>query len=157
MPWPKKRAQLKLPDKGRGAKGLIVCNSWDLLYKKLQCKEEPYRFGGQRSFETDRHRSCYFNIIMIQYFVNNNSILDYQGCSRGYGVYPKEFLIFIFCVSRYLENYFDNFSVQRNTLPVVHCKKFFSLDLMAVILMYIPNDDTQNYRFCRLQLVVETF
>ena len=23
--------------------------------------------------------------------------------------------------------------------------------------MYIPNDDTQNYLFCRLQLVVETF
>ncbi len=24
-------------------------------------------------------------------------------------------------------------------------------------LMYIPNDDTQNYSFCKLQLVVETF
>ena len=24
-------------------------------------------------------------------------------------------------------------------------------------LMYIPNDDTQNYPFCKLQLVVETF
>ena len=24
-------------------------------------------------------------------------------------------------------------------------------------LMYIPNEDTQNYPFCRLQLVVETF
>ena len=24
-------------------------------------------------------------------------------------------------------------------------------------LMYIPNDDTQNHSFCRLQLVVETF
>ena len=24
-------------------------------------------------------------------------------------------------------------------------------------LMYIPNDNTQNYLFCRLQLVVETF
>ena len=24
-------------------------------------------------------------------------------------------------------------------------------------LMFIPNDDTQNYNFCRLQLVVETF
>ena len=24
-------------------------------------------------------------------------------------------------------------------------------------LMYIPNDDTQNYPFCRLKLVVETF
>ena len=23
--------------------------------------------------------------------------------------------------------------------------------------MYIPNDDTQNYPFCRLKLVVETF
>ena len=23
--------------------------------------------------------------------------------------------------------------------------------------MYIPNDDTPNYHFCRLQLVVETF
>ena len=23
--------------------------------------------------------------------------------------------------------------------------------------MYIPNDDTQNYPFCKLQLVVETF
>ena len=23
--------------------------------------------------------------------------------------------------------------------------------------MYIPNDDTQNYPFCRLQIVVETF
>ena len=23
--------------------------------------------------------------------------------------------------------------------------------------MYIPNDDSQNYHFCRLQLVVETF
>ena len=23
--------------------------------------------------------------------------------------------------------------------------------------MYIPNDDTPNYLFCRLQLVVETF
>ena len=28
---------------------------------------------------------------------------------------------------------------------------------MADKLMYIPNDDTQNYHFCRLQLVVETF
>ena len=27
---------------------------------------------------------------------------------------------------------------------------------MAVILMYIPNDDTQN-PFCRLKLMVETF
>ena len=24
-------------------------------------------------------------------------------------------------------------------------------------LMYIPNNDTQNYHFCRLRLVVETF
>ena len=24
-------------------------------------------------------------------------------------------------------------------------------------LMYFPNNDTQNYPFCRLQLVVETF
>ena len=24
-------------------------------------------------------------------------------------------------------------------------------------LIYIPNDDTQNYPFCRLQLVVKTF
>ena len=28
---------------------------------------------------------------------------------------------------------------------------------MADELMYIHNDDTQNYPFCRLQLVVETF
>ena len=28
---------------------------------------------------------------------------------------------------------------------------------MADKLMYKPNDDTQNYLFCRLQLVVETF
>ena len=27
---------------------------------------------------------------------------------------------------------------------------------MANKLMHIPNDDTQNYAFCRLQLVVET-
>ena len=28
---------------------------------------------------------------------------------------------------------------------------------IAVKFMYIPNDDTQNYPFCKLQLVVETF
>ena len=28
---------------------------------------------------------------------------------------------------------------------------------MADKLMYITNDDTQNYHFCRLKLVVETF
>ena len=28
---------------------------------------------------------------------------------------------------------------------------------MANILINIPNDDTQNYPFCRLQLVVKTF
>ena len=28
---------------------------------------------------------------------------------------------------------------------------------MADKLMYIPNDKTQNYPFCRLKLVVETF
>ena len=28
---------------------------------------------------------------------------------------------------------------------------------MANKLMYIPNDDTQNNHFCRLQLMVETF
>ena len=28
---------------------------------------------------------------------------------------------------------------------------------MADKLMYIPTDDTQNYPFCRLELVVETF
>ena len=28
---------------------------------------------------------------------------------------------------------------------------------VADILMYIPNDDTQQHPFCRLQLVVETF
>ena len=28
---------------------------------------------------------------------------------------------------------------------------------MADAEMYIPNDDTQNYQFCRLQLVDETF
>ena len=28
---------------------------------------------------------------------------------------------------------------------------------MAYKLMYIPIDDTQNYQFCRLKLVVETF
>ena len=27
---------------------------------------------------------------------------------------------------------------------------------MADELMYIPNDDTKNYPYCRLQLVVET-
>ena len=27
---------------------------------------------------------------------------------------------------------------------------------VAEKLMYIPNDDTQNYLFCRLQIVVET-
>ena len=28
---------------------------------------------------------------------------------------------------------------------------------MADKLMYIPNDDTQNYPLCRLQLVIEKF
>ena len=28
---------------------------------------------------------------------------------------------------------------------------------MADKLMYIPNDDTHNYPFCRLQIVVDTF
>ena len=28
---------------------------------------------------------------------------------------------------------------------------------MADKLIYIPNDDTQNYPFCRLKLVIETF
>jgi len=28
---------------------------------------------------------------------------------------------------------------------------------MAYKLMHIPNDDTQNYSFCRLNFVVETF
>ena len=28
---------------------------------------------------------------------------------------------------------------------------------MADKLIYIPKDDTQNYPFCKLQLVVETF
>ena len=28
---------------------------------------------------------------------------------------------------------------------------------MAVKLMYIPKDDSQNYSYCRLKLVVETF
>ena len=28
---------------------------------------------------------------------------------------------------------------------------------MADKCMYIPNDDAQNYPFCRLQIVVETF
>ena len=28
---------------------------------------------------------------------------------------------------------------------------------MAYELMYFPNDDTHNYLFCRLQLVVKTF
>ena len=28
---------------------------------------------------------------------------------------------------------------------------------MADKFMYIPNDETQNYPFCRLQLVVKTF
>ena len=28
---------------------------------------------------------------------------------------------------------------------------------MADKLMYIPNDDTQNYHFCRLQSVIKTF
>ena len=27
---------------------------------------------------------------------------------------------------------------------------------MADLLMYIPNEDTQNYPFCRLQLVIKT-
>ena len=31
------------------------------------------------------------------------------------------------------------------------------IDNIALKLMYIPNDDKQNYPFCRLQLVVETF
>ena len=30
-------------------------------------------------------------------------------------------------------------------------------ETMADKLMYISNDDTQNYPFCRLQLAVETF
>ena len=30
-------------------------------------------------------------------------------------------------------------------------------ETMASKLIYIPNDDAQNYPFCRLQLVVETF
>ncbi len=35
MPWPQTGAilyyaQLGIPDKGRGIKGLVVCNSWDL-------------------------------------------------------------------------------------------------------------------------------
>ena len=28
---------------------------------------------------------------------------------------------------------------------------------MADKFMYIPNDDTQNYPFCKIQLMVETF
>ena len=28
---------------------------------------------------------------------------------------------------------------------------------MADKLMYIPNDDTQNYHFCRIKLMVATF
>ena len=28
---------------------------------------------------------------------------------------------------------------------------------MAYKLMYIPDDDTQNYPFCRLKFVIETF
>ena len=28
---------------------------------------------------------------------------------------------------------------------------------MADTLMYVPNDDTQNFLFCRLQLGIETF
>ena len=37
--------------------------------------------------------------------------------------------------------------------------RFFVLrdKTMADKLMYIPNDDTNNYPFCRLKLVVETF
>ena len=35
MPWPQTGAtqypaQLRLPDKGRAIKGLVVCNNWDL-------------------------------------------------------------------------------------------------------------------------------
>ena len=34
---------------------------------------------------------------------------------------------------------------------------FFSYKTMADKLMNIPSDDTQNYPFCRLKLVVELF
>ena len=33
----------------------------------------------------------------------------------------------------------------------------FALSLMSDKLMYIPNDNTQNYHFGRFKLVVETF
>ena len=35
--------------------------------------------------------------------------------------------------------------------------KYLGEKTMAYIFMYTPNDDTQNYPFCRLQLEVETF
>ncbi len=30
MPWPKQAQKIRLPDKGRTIRGLIVCNGWDL-------------------------------------------------------------------------------------------------------------------------------
>ena len=67
MPWPpigatQYHAQLGLPDKGRGIKGLVVCNNWDLepldllnglalgcyqpspvvLIKELRCEAQTY-------------------------------------------------------------------------------------------------------------------
>ncbi len=40
MPWPQTGAtqyyaQLRLPDKGRAIKGLVVCNDWDLELLEL--------------------------------------------------------------------------------------------------------------------------
>ena len=43
------------------------------------------------------------------------------------------------------------------SLRVHNCTGIYRDKIMADKLMYIPKDDTQNYIFCRLQLVVETF
>ena len=43
------------------------------------------------------------------------------------------------------------------TVIVVTLPRDLREKTMADKLIYIPNNDAQNYPFCRLQLVVETF
>ena len=45
----------------------------------------------------------------------------------------------------------------KTILLITHHSKFQRSNGISQWLMYILNDDTQNYNFCRLQLVVETF
>ena len=53
----------------------------------------------------------------------------------------------------------NTFNDGRNHLRSVEKVKHRDLNvkIMANKLMYIPNDNTQNYPFCRLQLVVENY